>query len=274
MWSFGYKILITTIVNTISQNFLSFIFGRLFKPQAVGNFTQAYKWNNNASSFISGTIAQVAQPVLASIREDSEREKNVFRKMLRFTAFLSFPAMFGLALVANEFIITLISAKWIDSVPLLQILCIGGAFLPFLTLYQNLAISQGRSDIYMWCTISQVVALILIILATHSYGITAMVAAYSAFNILWLLVWQYFAHRLIKVSLTEVCKDILPFMLSAAAVMVVDHFATLFLSRYMVILLLARILLAAILYFAIMKIAHVQIMDECIQFAKRKFKKS
>ena len=71
-------------------------------------------------------------------------------EMMRFTAFLAFPAMFGLVLVAREFILITIGAKWIDAVPLLQILAVSGAFFPFYTLYQNMVIGHGRADINMW----------------------------------------------------------------------------------------------------------------------------
>ncbi len=37
--------------------------------------------------FISGMINGVAQPVLTKVSDDLERQKRVFRKMLRFTAF-------------------------------------------------------------------------------------------------------------------------------------------------------------------------------------------
>ena len=132
MFSFSYKILVTTIVNTISQNILTFIFGRLYSAKVVGNFSQAFKWDTMASTFVSGTVSQVAQPVLVEVNNDVKRQVNVFRKMMRFTAFLVFPAMFGLAMISHEFIILLISDKWIESIPLLRILCISGAFLPFI----------------------------------------------------------------------------------------------------------------------------------------------
>ena len=103
MFSFSYKILITTVVNTISQNILTFIFGRLYSAKAVGNFSQAFKWDTMASTFVSGTISQVAQPVLVEVNNDTCRQVKVFRKMLQFTAFLVFPAMFGLSMVAHEF---------------------------------------------------------------------------------------------------------------------------------------------------------------------------
>ena len=87
MFSFSYKILVTTIVNTISQNILTFIFGRLYSAKVVGNFSQAFKWDTMASTFVSGTVSQVAQPVLVEVNNDLKRQVNVFRKMMRFTAF-------------------------------------------------------------------------------------------------------------------------------------------------------------------------------------------
>lgn len=267
MFSFSVKILITNIINTISNNVLTFIFGRLYPMKAVGNFSQAYKWDNMANSFVTNTVGQIVQPVMVSVKDERGREKQVFRKMMRFTAFLSFPAMFGLALVANEFITIAIGDKWHDCIILLQILCISGAFFPFYILYQNLAISNGRSDIYLWCNIGQIVLQIAIIVALHSFGMTVMVSAYSAFLILWLLVWQRVAHRLAGIRILETLKDILPFCLSALLTMALTFCLTSFISNY-ILLFLSRIVIAALVYVAIMKLAHAVILDECIQFIK------
>jgi O-antigen/teichoic acid export membrane protein len=269
MFSFSYKILITTIVNQLSQNLLTLVFGRLFTAKNVGNFTQAFKWDTMASSFVSGTVAQVAQPVLVEINDDSERQVNVFRKMLRFTAFLAFPAMFGLALIAHEFIIITISEKWIDSIPLLRILCISGAFLPFYTMYQNLVISKERSDIYMWCTIGLIAVQFILVLLTYSYGMVFMVTVYSASVILWLFVWQYYAKRLIGLKLLDAIKDILPFALISAAIMIACYYITLPIAN-LKLLLATRIVMAAIMYVAVMKILKVKMLDECINFIRKK----
>lgn len=269
MFPFSVKILITTIINTINNNVLTFIFGNLFPMKTVGNFSQAMKWDTMAYTTISGTIEQVAQPVLAEITDDRDRERRVFRKMLRFTAFLSFPALFGMALVAKEFILVTITDRWIDSVPLLQTLCIGGAFLSFYTLYQHLIIASGRSDIYLWCNIGQIVIQIALILLFHSYGINTMVAVYTSFTILWLAVWQINARRLIGVTFRDVLSDTLPFMLSATAVMTVTYYVTSFIESS-VILLPSRIVIASVLYFAVMRMAKVKILDECMAFIKKK----
>jgi O-antigen/teichoic acid export membrane protein len=269
MFRFSVKILFTNIINTLSQHLLTFIFGHLFHINTVGNYSQANKWNTMASSTISNTLGQVAQTVLVSVEDERERELRIFRKMLRLTAFLSFPALFGLSLVSREFILCLLKDKWADAIPLLQILCVGGAFLPFYTLYQNLAISNRRSDLYMWCNIAQIVAQLAIVLLLSRYGIIVIVYAYTAFTIGWLLVWQLIARRLIGLRFWHLLLDTMPFMLAALAVMAATYFITITIDS-LPLLLICRIVLAALLYFAVMKAARVKILDECIRYFSKK----
>ena len=117
-------------------------------------------------SLISNMINGVSQPVLVETSSDAMRQKNIFRKMLRFTAFISFPAMFGLALIANEFIVIAVTAKWQACVPIMQILCIWGAFVPITYMYSNLLISKGKSNLFMWNTIAQSLVQLTMLLCT------------------------------------------------------------------------------------------------------------
>ena len=148
MFGFSSKILVTNIFTQANNNILSTLLGRFFTEQEVGYYTQSNKWNTMGYSFISGTVSSVAQPVLTEVSNDPARQLGVLRKMLRFTAFLSFPAMLGLAFIAREFIVITITEKWLPCVPMLQMLCIWGAFMPIITLYSNLVISKGKSNIY------------------------------------------------------------------------------------------------------------------------------
>lgn len=264
MIGFSSKILITNIINQVNNNILSFIFGRLFTASAVGNYTQAAKWNTMGHSLISGTMQQVAQPVLASINEEENRQLNVFRKMLRFTAFLSMPAMLGLAFIA-DFIVVLLGEQWTDSVPLLRMLCISGAFLPIHTLYQNLFISHGRSDTYMWCSVALVITQIVVVMVFATWGIEIMIAAYVVTLILWTGIWQVLAYRLIQLRFINLLKDVCPFLLATIGCIGVAYYATLFITN-VIALILSRIIITSLLYMAIMKIAHVKIFMECILF--------
>lgn len=270
MFGFSSKVLVTNVVNQVNGNLMSLVFARLFNAGAVGNYTQAAKWNQLGYSFISGTLQQVAQPVLARVSSDEGRQLHVFRKMLRFTAFGAMPSMFGLSLIA-EFVVLLLGPQWTDSVPLLRILCVSGAFIPIHTLYQNLFLSQGRSDTYMWCTIAQIVALLLVVLLFSRWGIVPMVTAYAAVLVLWTGVWQLLAHRLTGLRHADFLKDVLPFVVIAAVCMAAAYFLTRGIGQQ-ILLIVSRIVIAALLYIFIMKIANVRIFNECTQFLLDKFK--
>lgn len=270
MFNFCVKLLVTNVINTLNQHLLTFIFGRMFPIHTVGNYSQANKWNNMAHSTISNTIGQITQTVFVSVSDEQDRELHVFRKLLRFTAFLSFPAMFGLALVAHEFILCTIGPKWINCVLLLQILCIGGAFFPLHVLYQNLIIARGKSNLYMWCTISQIVVQLLAILLLHKKGITTIVCAYSLLNVIWLFVWQAIAGRMIGLRLLDMLKDVVPFMLIALLVMVATYFLTASFDALLLVMIL-RVVIAALLYALLMKLSHAKVMEECINFVRRKY---
>ena len=269
MFGFSSKLLLTNILTVISQNVQTFIFGKLLPINTVGQFSQANKWNTMGHSFISNTMAQVAQPVLTNADNEEGRQERVFRKMLRFTSLMCFPLMFGLALVAHEFIIVTIGMKWEPSVILLQLLCIGGAFIPLQTLYQNLIISRGRSDSYLRLVALQIVLQIVLTLSLASLGITAMVAAFSALNVLFTACWHYALQRIHPLPALDVLKDTMPFALIAAIVMLATHYATLSITSLW-LLLLTRIIVAAALYFMVMRLLNVAILKECLQFIRKK----
>ena len=265
MFSFSYKVLITAVLTTINNNVLTVIFGRLFPAQAVGNYYQANKWNTMANQLVSNTLSQVVQPVLTRINDDTERQRRVFGKMIRFTAFLAFPAMFGLALVAPQLIMITIGEKWIDCIPLLQILCISGAFIPFYTVYQNLFLSMGKSDTFMWLSICQIVVMLLTVFACRSLGITAMVIAFACINILWLLAWQLFASRLVGYRFLRMFLDILPFLLISVVVMALTYVGTRPIGN-IYLLMAAQIVVAVLLYALAMKLSGAKIYAESVGY--------
>ena len=270
MFVFSSKLLLTNIFKHLNDHILTIILGKYYSDKDAGYFSQAHKWNYMGHSLISGMVNGVAQPVLVSTGDERERLQRVFRKMLRFTAFIAFPAMWGLALIVPELIPIAITDKWLPCVPILQILCIGGAFIPIITLYTNMIISRGRSDIYMFGTIAIGLIQMLVMWLLHPYGMQRMVVVYVILNSCWLLVWHYFVWREIKLSLLSALKDLLPFAVITAMVLFATYHLTAFIANAY-LLMLSKIAVAALLYMGIMWLSGAKIFKESIQFLfKRK----
>ena len=268
MFRFSCKILATTIMTHVNNNVLNILLGHYFTPRDTGNYNQAYQWNTKCYSLVQSMVAQVAQPVLVSLNGEEGRQKDVFRKMMRFTAFITFPLLFGFGLVAKEFIVTAIGEKWLASAQLIQILCLSGATMPLSTLFSNMIISKGRSGTFFWCTFTLGLVQIATMIMIWPMGIRTMVIAYTLLNTSWLLVWLFFVRRLIGYGYWMFFCDVMPFALAAAGVMGVAYVATMPLSN-IIALLITRFIIAVVLYYVVMKLARVKILAECERFVKR-----
>lgn len=277
MFGFSSKILLTNIIAQVSQNILTVVFGRLFPVSTVGNFTQAWKWNNMASSTVVGMFSNVAQPVFATLQHDpQQRQLHVLRKMIRFAAFLAFPLLLGLALVAHEFIILLISERWADSAVLLQILCVSGAFLALYTPLQNFIIARGLSGNYLRGNVCQILTQLAIVLLLSHYSMLTLVSCYSGFLSLYTFVWYAQVAKLLPYRLSYFLKDTLPFLLAMLLAMggawglchllVPDGESTgTLLLRFGL-----KGAVTAIIYFVLLKCAGAHILDECLHYLRHK----
>lgn len=265
MFGFSSRLLLTNVVNTLSSNAFSFLLGKFYGAHSAGVYGNARKWDDMCSSSINGMLTGVAQPVMAQVRDNRERSRQVFRKMLRFVSFVSFPCMFGIGLISREFLLISTGPKWEESAYLLSLLSIYGAVFPLLTLYGQMVISQGRSNINMYSTMALSSLILLGLVLLHSYGLYVMVFYFIGINVAWLFVWQYFAYRLIGLRLWEALSDVLPFLLLSAACMALTWWITRPIESLW-LLLLAKVLLAAVFYVTAIWISGARIMRESVDY--------
>ena len=265
MFGFSSRLLLTNVVNTLSSNAFSFLLGKFYGAHSAGVYGNARKWDDMCSSSINGMLTGVAQPVMAQVRDNRERSRQVFRKMLRFVSFVSFPCMFGIGLISREFLLIFTGPKWEESAYLLSLLSIYGAVFPLLTLYGQMVISQGRSNINMYSTMALSSLILLGLVLLHSYGLYVMVFYFIGINVAWLFVWQYFAYRLIGLRLWEALSDVLPFLLLSAACMALTWWITRPIESLWP-LLLAKVVLAAVFYVTAIWISGARIMRESVDY--------
>ena len=266
---FSSRLIVTNIVTAANTNYLSVLLGKFYTADEVGDFTQANKWNTMGHSVITNMLYSIAQPVLTKTDGAPDRQKHVFRKLLRFTAFICFPVMLTLSLVSEEFIVILITEKWLNSAHLLRVLCVAGAVMPVSYLFSNLLISRGRSAAYMWCTLALCLVQLLVLGLSVPFGIGNMVVAYAAINIAWLGVWFVLSKNEIHLSVTEAVGDVAPYVVLSVAIVCATHFATLTIDN-IYLRITAKVLLVAVTYLTALWLLGSTILKETVLFITKK----
>ena len=279
LFPFSFRIMLSAIFTQLNNNVMNLLLGHYYGKTNTGHYNQAYQWSSKCFLLVGNMLRQVDQTVLVGLRDERERQLAVLRKMMRFTAFISFPLLFCLALVSHEFIVLAIGEKWAFAASLLPLLCLSGAFMPLSTLLTDSVISQHRSDIYLWSTVVLGVLQIAMMVGLWRQGIVVMVWAYTLLNIICVFVWHFFVRRLMDYRLLSFLKDIVPFALAAAVVMLFTWwmgefivYSLWFIDDYLKlwILLISRVVIAMLLYYGIMRIAGAVILKEVIAFFKKK----
>lgn len=265
---FSSRILVTKICTHINNHVLNLIIGKFFTETEVGYYSQSNKWNLMGSSIITEMVHGVSQPVLSKVDHEKERQKRIFLKLLRFTSFVSFPLLFGLAFIAPEFIEIALTSKWLPSALFLQILCIGGAFIPINNLLSNLLISTGKSNQYMWITAITGGLQIILALILYPFGIKNMIIGVVILQICTTFLWFSFARRGLSITFYEFFKDIIPYTaLATLAIAICFYILPTDLNLYLS--LLFKIIIVAVLYIGILALTKSSILMECYQFIRK-----
>ena len=273
MMGFGFKMLITNIVATIGNYLFTVVFGRFYNSYMVGIYNQANKWNTAGYSAINGVAANVSQPVLVESKDDMQRQVRVFRKLIRFVSFVSFPVMFGISLIAPEFIVIAVTDKWAESGNLLRILCIGGAVYPLTSVQVRMILSHGGSGMVMWNNIIVLALQFVICILCFRWGVMAMVAAYTVLCLIWLLVWHILIGRYVRYPMCLFLKDIGPYALISASVMFVTYIVTRSIDNIYLLCGL-RILMASTLYIVVMWLSGSVIFKESVSFVREHMRRN
>lgn len=268
MFSFSIKLFLTNVIQQVNANIFSVILGRFYDAKQVGFYTQSNKWLVMAMQPISGMLNMIAQPVFVEVSSDKDRQLAIFRKMLRFGSFVSFPMMLGLAFVAQEFISIAIGDKWLPSVAILQILCVWGAFSFIYTLYTQLLVARGRSDIILIGNILQGILQIVSVILVFQWGVLAMALVYVSVYMMSLIYWAYYVKKEIGLTMKMTLKDILPYLLIIGVIFVFVTFLTMKIEN-LYILFVLKILLSFIFYLIVVKSSNSVIFNELIEYIKK-----
>jgi len=271
MFPFSIKLLLSGLINQIAQNLYSILLGKYYDREEVGYYSQGNKWYNIPFSVVNGIISSIAFPVLSSVKEEPERQRLIFRKMVRFTAFISFPIILGFGFISEEIVRILITDKWINSVPIIQLLCIWGAFLPIHCLYSHVLISKEFVGINLIANTIYGVALIITLLLTVNYGIVMMIIANLIVNFSFLFSYIFITKYLLKFLISDFIKDVIPFLIMSILAFFVAYLVTQYLYDYNEIArVLLKIIISAIIYVMLLYVFRVVIFKELLMFLKTK----
>lgn len=166
IWRIGLSVFSSSMLNTLFLTVYSFVIGAFYSLRSLGVYTQADKWSKMGSASLSQIFTSSFVPLLAKVQDNPVDFKRYMQRINRFTAFVSFPLLAGLAIVGEPLFHTLFDNKWDSAIPLFQILCVRGIFVVIVSLFGNYMLALGYGKRLFSIEVIKDVAIAGAILAT------------------------------------------------------------------------------------------------------------
>lgn len=269
LFSFGWKLLVSSIIDTIYNNIYSLVIGKFFSAKELGFYNRGKSIPNMVISNINGSIQSVMFPAFSRYQDNLVAMKNVMRRAILTSTFLIVPAMMGLAAIGKPLTILLLTEKWLPSVPFLQFSCFILAFYPIHTTNLQVINAMGRSDIYLKLEITKKIVGFTILIISIPFGIYGMMIGSCISTIICSIINSFPNKRLLNYGYLEQMKDILPvFIISMIMGVIINCFSSLDFNY--IIVLIIQIIVGILIYLLLAKMFRLEAYTYIINMLKKR----
>lgn len=215
LFSFGWKILMSSLLDTIYTHSYSLSIGKIFDSTSLGYYNRGEQIPMLIVGNINGSIQSVMLPALSAHQDDKKRVKEMVRRAIVTSSFLIFPMMIGIAVIAEPLVELLLTEKWLPAVPFIQILSFSYMLYPIHTANLQALNAIGRSDLFLKLEIIKKFVGLNILAISIPFGIHAMAWGVLIGSIISSFINAYPNLKQLNYGYYEQIKDVFPSFLIA-----------------------------------------------------------
>jgi len=215
LFGFGYKLLLSGLLNTTYQHIYKLVIGKFFMASVLGYYTQAQNLKSIASKTIVGIIQKVTYPLLSKTSDNTQRMKGAYRQVIQSSSFMIFPGILLLFIFAEPIMILVLGKQWQPASPFLQILCVSGMLYHLHAINLNVLKVLGRSDLFLKLEIIKKVNTKIAIIVGLQFGIWGLLIAQVITSYIALWINTFYTARFLDYSIFEQAKDVFSVLLLA-----------------------------------------------------------
>ena len=209
LFSFGSKILCSSLINTIYQNLYTMVIGKSFQATAVGYYNRGDEFAKAPGTIMTQVLLKVNYPVLSKFQDDNVQLVKTYKKLLHTPLFILYPLLFGIMVLAEPMVQVLLGDKWLSCVPIMQILIFGYIWSPLTHVNLNLLYVKGRSDLVLRLELIKKPIAFLILFVSIPYGIWWMCVGRALYFFVAFVINCYYTGKLLDYGVKAQISELL-----------------------------------------------------------------
>ena len=257
LYSYGWKIFVASLIKILYTDLRSLVIGKVYTAADLAFYNKAQSFPQLIDTNVEGTIDSVLFPAISKKQSNVDDMRAMLRRAIKTTSYILMPLLAGLSAVAKPFIIILLTDKWAESIPLMQILAFSFVFAPVELENLQAIKAIGRSDIALKVEIIKKVVGVAILIASIPFGVTAIAVGMVISTTLSAIINAIPNKKLLGYTFKMQLKDILPSLL-LSLVMFGAVYPVSLLNINVWLMLIIQVVAGAIIYIALSAIFKVE----------------
>lgn len=223
LFSFGWKLLISSLLDVLYLDLRTLLIGRIYTPSTLGFYNRGEQFPRVIVNNINGSIQSVMLPALSAQQDNKMKMKSFMRRSIVTSSFLIFPMMVGMAVVAEPLVSVVLTDAWLPAVPFLQIFCVSYMLMPIHTANLQAINAMGRSDIFLKLEVIKKVLGLIVLAISLPFGVYAIALGQLLSGIISSFINAYPNKILLNYGYTEQVSDVLPSLALSAMMGIVVY---------------------------------------------------
>ncbi|MBQ1424107.1 MAG: lipopolysaccharide biosynthesis protein [Lachnospiraceae bacterium] len=278
LFSYGWKVLASGLIDTIYSNLYTPFISRLYNATMVGYYNRANQFPQVIVNSMAQTLQAVMLPAFSRTQDEQARGRLMLRRTIKMAGFVMFPAMFGIAAVAEAMIRMLLGEVWLPAVPLLRLCALSFSVWHMHVANLQAINANGRSDIYLKLEIIKKAAGVAVLLGSVRFGVTGMILMKAVWDYVCTFINGWPNRSILDYGPSAQWRDSLPEFTAAALMGVAVYGLQILLSRtgiivmtsggQALIMILIQVAAGALLYLVIAVAFRMESLRYLIETAK------
>lgn len=203
LFNYAYKLILARFVNTAFNEIYSAVVGAFYTPAQLGLFNRAKSFETISSNNITQIVQRVSTPIFCEKQNKHKELGDSLMYFVRNTAFVVFPLLCGIFVLADPLIRVLLTDKWEDAIWILQVLCPVGMLYVLSTFNLTIFNATGKTSWALKCETIKKIVDIAIIVGAVSISFEALVWSQVVIAVFELVVNLWYTKKQIGLGYLE-----------------------------------------------------------------------
>jgi len=199
IFRFGLNMYGSHIFYYFSQNLIAIIIGKMIGAETLGSFNIAYNLAMVPAQKVRDILMSALYPSFCVVNQNIQKFKKAFFESLFTLGIIFIPAMLGLAVVADDLVVSIYGSKWKEAGLFLSFLAFVGLLKGIEHVLRSVILAKGWSKMILIVTILETaISLPMMYYGLKIWNVSGLLYAYLCASAIAFVFSGWFAQKTIQ----------------------------------------------------------------------------